>query len=271
VITSDIFDYEEVKGLRFPTSLFGQSKAYSHIYYVDGLLIDTGHQRKRKTIIQAVDLLAVDQIFITHHHEDHTGNLKVLKDKISCDAFASPACCELMKDPPKLSVAQKLYWGTRPAQDNLVPIEGQIKTKNFQFDIIPIPGHADDMVALYEPKKKWLFSADLFIHHKIGYYISTESMKQQISSIRRVLELDFDVMFCAHNPQLKNGKQKLQSKLDYFEEFFEKVSTLHQKGLSANQIFKEMNLKEIHTIKTLSNGYLSKMNMVRSVIRDITE
>lgn len=247
----------------------GQSKAYSIVYYVDGLLIDTGHHRKKNKIIEAVKDFDVNQIFITHHHEDHTGNSKELKALFGCDVYASQHCCELMKNPPALSFAQKLYWGPRPAQHDFKSVGKKLKTKQFEFELIPIPGHAPDMMALYEPERKWLFSADLFIHHRIGYFMTTESMKTQMDSLRKVLSYDFDVLFCAHNPQLQNGKQRLKDKLDYFEGFFDQVTTLHEKGMGEKEIFKTLQLSELKMIKLLSRGYLSKMNMVRSVIRDI--
>jgi hypothetical protein len=29
------------------------------------------------------------------------------------------------------------------------------------------------------------------------------------------MKLDFDILFCAHNPCLKNGKQKIKNKLQF--------------------------------------------------------
>ena len=124
------------------------------------------------------------------------------------------------------------------------------------------------MLALYEPNKRWLFSADLYINSRIGYYITTESIKEQIESINRILELDFDVMFCSHNPQLTNGKVKLKEKLDFLEDFVKDVMRLSDKGHQPKEIFKLLKLKELKTIKFLSSGELSKMNMVKSVLRD---
>ena len=262
------FTYDEVIGLRFPTSLLGQSRAFSHIYFIDGLLIDTGHPRKRKEIIRAVKNLPVKQLFITHHHEDHSGNIPELQQKFNCIVYSSALCAQYMKDPPPLTFAQKLYWGTRGPYHDLIPVEDTIKTENYEFQLISIPGHANDMLALYEPNKRWLFSADLYINSRIGYYITTESIKEQIESIKKVLELDFDVMFCSHNPQLENGKAKLKEKLDFLEGFVEDVMKLRNQGHQPKEIFKLLKLKELKTIKFLSSGELSKMNMVKSVLRD---
>ncbi|MGD1891098.1 MAG: hypothetical protein ACFB15_10960 [Cyclobacteriaceae bacterium] len=76
-------------------------------------------------------------------------------------------------------------------------------------------------------------------------------------------------MFCSHKPQLKNGKQQLAKKLKFLESFFNDVSVLYQQGYSANEIFKSLKLKENWVVRVLSGGKLSKLNMVKSVIRDL--
>ncbi len=274
MIISQSFKHEEVLGLKFGYKLIGQPKLFSHIYFVDGLLIDTGQSKIRNSIIAATKDLNVEQIFITHHHEDHTGNIAQLKALHNCDVFASERCCQMMKAPPKLSFIQKITWGDRPAQEDLMPINGSLETKRFRFDIIPIPGHAADMVALYEPNRRWLFSADLYLNSYIDYFLTDESIADQIASTKKILALDFKELFCSHKPQLKNGKQQLTKKLNFLESFYHEVSLLYDKGYSANEIFKSLKvgeLKENWFVRIMSNRLLSKMNMVKSVIRDLEQ
>lgn len=269
MIISESFRHEEVVGLKFGYQPIGEPKLFSHIYFVDGLLIDTGQSNARSTITSEVEKLAVDQIFITHHHEDHTGNIAAIKELHGCDGYASERCCQIMEDPPKLSFAQKITWGDRASHSDLIPKYETIKTNKFSFDIIPIPGHAPDMVALYEPNRQWLFSADLYINSYIDYMLTDESIADQIASTRKMLQLDFKEMFCSHKPQLKNGKQQLAKKLNFLESFYNDVSVLYQQGYSANEIFKNLKLKENWVVRILSGGKLSKLNMVKSVISDL--
>lgn len=266
---SETFKFEEVVGLRFGYKPFGGPKLITHIYYVDGLLIDTGQSKLRSEIIARTKGLDVSQIFVTHHHEDHTGNITSLQQIHHCKVYAPALCCQMMKNPPRLSWIQKLTWGDRPAHTELTPVIDKIETENYQFELIPIPGHAPDMVALYEPDRQWLFSADLFINSYIGYFLKDESILQQIESTKRILKLDFETMFCCHNPKLTNGKEELTKKLTFLESFYQDISELYHKGYSANEIFKGLGLKENRLVKIFSGGALSKLNMVKSVIRDL--
>ena len=269
MIVFNSFTYEEVTGLRFGYHPLGKPQLQVFIYYVDGLLIDTGQRKARTRILKETKDLKIEQIFVTHHHEDHSGNIRELRQLHNCEAYASEACCAIMKDPPKISLAQKLTWGNRPAFHELVPKDKTVKTDKYNFEIIPIPGHAADMVALYEPSKKWLFSADLYINSYIDYMLENESIADQIKSIKNVLRLDFNELFCSHKPRLANGKEHLTKKLNFLESFFHDVSQLYDKGYTAHEIFKKLGFAENRFVKFLSGGSLSKMNMVNSVIRDL--
>ncbi|MGR3809139.1 MBL fold metallo-hydrolase [Jiulongibacter sp. NS-SX5] len=263
------FQSDEVQAYRFGYQLIGKPRLFTHIYFIDGLLIDTGQHTMQKEILATTQNLDIKQIFITHHHEDHSGNIKALQKQHNCPVYASPACCMQMQNPPPLSFAQKITWGNRPPSFDLKPIEGVLNTTNYNFQLIPIPGHASDMFALYEPTKKWLFSADLFLGVRIQYFLYSESMLQQIESIKRVLELDFAQLFCSHNPQLTAGREKLEAKLAFLSDFYESVEHYHAKGFDTKEIFKAMKLKENRFFVLISGGDLSKMNMVRSAIRDL--
>ena len=262
------FQHDSIQAHRFGFSLLGKPKMFVHTYFIDGLLIDTGQSLMRKEVLECLNVLPIEQIYITHHHEDHTGNLNALQQKLNCPAYASTSCVELMKKPPNISFAQHISWGKRPPNFNLLPKNDFIATPNYRFQIIPIPGHAKDMVALYEANEGWLFSADLWVYDYIRYFMYSESMSEQMESLKRVLALDFDVLLCSHNPQFRRVKQRLQNKLDFFENFYTQVARLHHEGHSIRSIFKEMKLKRTWHIRILSGGTLSTKNMIKSVIRD---
>ena len=268
---TDSFQFDKVQGFKFGSWPFGRPRMFSHVYFVDGLLIDTGHSNMRKAVYDVVSSLPLEQIYITHHHEDHTGNLTFIQKQLACPAFSSARCAVLMKNPPPISFAQWLTWGKSTPNFKLKVEEENIRTSQYHFELIAIPGHAVDMVCLYEANEGWLFSADLFVSEYIRYFMRSESMKQQIESIQKVLKKDFDVMFCGHNPQFKNGKQKLRNKLEFLQDFYGNVVKRYENGFSVGAIARDMGLKKKWSIRLLSGGELSPLNMIRAVIRDETE
>lgn len=265
---TNLFHHPPIQGFQFGSSLYGKPKMYVYVYFVDGLLIDTGHSNARKMILSHLTKLPVEQIFITHHHEDHNGNLVALQNHFKVPTYASSLCTEIMKSPPAISFGQWLLWGNTSSNKTIQPVDNQITTNNYTFQLIPIPGHARDMVALYEPNEGWLFSADLYIYDYIKFCMDNESMAQQIASLKRVLALDFQYLFCAHNPKMKNPKIHLQRKLDFLENFQQSVLDWHQKGYPPEQIMTQMGLKKMYWMRFFSGGKLSTLNIVKSVIRD---
>jgi len=265
------FEHEIVKGVAFGSSPFGEPSLYVYIWFIDGLLIDTGHRHMRKEILATIGDWPIEQLYITHHHEDHSANIRVIKEQHACRVLTSTACADIMKHPPSISPAQHMSWGMYEPYTTFTIEEQRVATSNYVFDIHPIPGHATDMVCLHEPDQGWLFSADLYLNYYIKYFMRGESMKAQINSLKLVLQLDFDTMFCAHNPQLKEPKSLLSKKLQFLEDFYGNVNRRVTRGYGEKEIFADMGLKEAMKVKLMSLGKLSTMNMVRSVIRDVKD
>ena len=247
---------------------FGTPRMFVYCYFVDGLLIDTGHRNVAKLALPSLTQLPVEQQFITHHHEDHNGNLPALHRHFGVPVRTTAACAAILKKPPRVSLAQWLTWGQNRPFQQFELVEKELTTSNYTFQIIPTPGHAVDHVCLYEAKEGWLFSADLYVYHRIKFFMRNESMRQQIASIRKVLTLDFDRLFCSHNPQMEGGKVLLKKKLQFFEDFYGQVVHWHQQGNEPVAIMRRMNLKPQRRSRWLSQGELSTINMVQSVLRD---
>ena len=265
----DISSYNGIQRFRFGYHPFGVPKLHVNVFWVDGLLIDTGQRRMRTSVLKTLKGLEVNQIFVTHHHEDHTGNLNQLVGYFKCPVWGSKRCAELMEKPPPISLPQWVFWGPNTSFKPIKFGTDYLETEQYRFEWIPISGHAEDMVALYEPNQGWLFSGDLFVYHYISYFLKEESMWTQIQSIKKVLTLDVEWFFCSHHSEFKLKKEELIRKLQYFETFFSRVALLSQRGYPAGKILEQMELRERWPIRIISNGRLSTINMVRSVLRDL--
>ena len=262
--------FEDVVYWKMGYAPLGEPSMFVHMYLIDGLLIDTGLPHLEQQVVKSLKKEQVTKIIVTHHHEDHSGNITAIKQAKDIEAWGSPKCSEILKKPPRVSPAQWITWGQNKKAD-VLPLDNTlaIVTEHFSFQIIETPGHAVDHICLYEPNKGWLVSGDIYVHDYIKVFMREESIYQQVQSIDRLLTLDFDVMFCGHNPQFQKAKERLQAKKIFLQEFFEKVKIAFERGQNQTEIMKTMNIKEDRWIKTLSLGRLSRLNMVRSVIRDL--
>lgn len=261
-------DFDHVHWHKLGFNYFGKPSMYVNVYTVDGLLLDTGFSNMRKPFIKSIESLAVSRIILTHHHEDHSGNLEAIKTAKKVKAYGHPKTNELISKVFPISFARHLSWGKIQASSCLpLDLTKPIETDQYKFDVHHIPGHSEDQIALHEKSKGWLFSADLYLTTYPKIFMYNENIMEMIASLEKMIALDFDVLFCCHRPRLENGKSFLIQKKTYLEEFYEKVIHEYQKGNNAKQCMKNLGLKEMKLINLMSQKELGVENMVKSCIR----
>ena len=132
---------DAVQVFQFGNRVIGQPKMTTHIYFVDGLLIDTGQSRLKKKILDTTSSLDIKKIFITHHHEDHSGNISEIKKQQNCNVYTTSKCSALMQNPPKLSFVQKITWGNleKPWESKLIRRSPESNQKPRSNQSIPKP------------------------------------------------------------------------------------------------------------------------------------
>ncbi|MCC6583817.1 MAG: MBL fold metallo-hydrolase [Chitinophagales bacterium] len=264
------YEFDGVHYYRFSIYRLGSNVQTVYTFIVDDLLIDTAQRYNRENILKVAQQHAVKKIILTHHHEDHTGNVAFLMNELKIDAYAHPNAVKILGKGYRMSPLAKLMNGSvekatlKPIAENDI-----IETEHYSLQPIYTPGHCDDHYCYYEKNKGWLFSGDLYVADKIKYFANYESLLTQIESIKKLVALDFDVLFCSHNPKTHGGKQRLKNKLQFFEDFAGTVTSYYEQGHNARQIFALMGMKENYVNKYLTLGSFCAENMVHSVVRDL--
>ena len=264
-----VFKHENVE--YFKLSVYRLNRNFQTVYcfLLGDLLIDTAHSNSRPKIKEVFKDKLINQIAITHHHEDHTGNLAYLIHKKGARAYGHEQTVHLMKNGYRVSPLGLAISGrVRKAQLQVIKDGDVIENEQFSLRAIHTPGHTDDHMTYYEADKGYLFSGDLYVADRIKYFEKNESLKTQIESIKKLTALNFDVLFCSHNPKLKNGKERLERKLQLFEDLYGSVLKWHEKGQSTNEILKSLGRKENLFYKYMTAGHFTAENMVKSVLKD---
>lgn len=261
---------DQVNLYKVGVSYLGKPIKPVYFFEIDGLLIDTGPSLAKYAIASTVQQLDVSQILLTHTHEDHSGNAAMLKELLGVPVYGHILSMEIMAQGFDILPYQKAMFG--PAgRLTIRPTDRKIETDSYSFEVIHTPGHAPEHIALYERNKGWLFSGDLFVAEKIKYFRKHESMSDQIKSLKKLVRLDFDLLFCNHNPQLKDGKPKLIRKLHYFEELYGHIKEQHKKGLDTEEIMKALKIGKSLPIELMTYKDVSARYLVTSVTRELEE
>lgn len=257
-----------VTSYEFGKSPIGKPIMTTRIYLVDGVLFDTGLSHCRKEVLQIVERNRISSVYLTHHHEDHSGNAAAIKNRFSLPVSGHPITIEKMRKPLPIFPYQHFMWGASQALE-VDPLPEKIETERYTFMPIHTPGHSRDHTVYWEPHQGWLFSGDLYLADKIKYFRADESFHDQVVSLKSVLELDFDALFCAHHPKVRKGKQHLQKKLDFLLSIRAKVEQLLDQGKESQQIIREIGLEEPRLLRFLCGGNVRSDFIILSAIEAV--
>lgn len=256
-------ELEDLTQAEFSVSLGGQTMNVS-VFFIDGMLIDTGPKRQEKLLTALYENWDIDQVVLTHHHEDHTGLAHWLKHEKKVPIYIHPLGVEICKKKAKLPLYRQLFWGKREAF-LAEPIEKMFRSENYVWEVIHTPGHAEDHIALYNKEKGWMFGGDLYVHPQPKSSFKFESIPEMIQSLRKVLKYDFETFICSHKGVVFEGKKALRAKLDYLISLQQEILFLYNKGMNPRQIRKELFPKR-HMMHYLSFFENSPMHLIHSVV-----
>jgi len=259
-------DFGKVRGWEFGWSPVGRPMMTAICYRVGSVMIDTGPSHNRQEVLAMARSEGIRQILLTHYHEDHSGNAAAISSELDVKVYGHPLTREKLSSPYKIFPYQKLMWGPA-APVEVEVLKGDFRDNGLTFEPIHTPGHSKDHLSYFVASEGWLFSGDLYLSSRIKYFRADESIVDQIRSLKLVMGLDFDALFCAHHPRPSKGKTFIAAKLQYLEDLYGAVAKLSSKGLNASQIMRALELKEDRKIKWLCFGNVSMKNIVRSVIK----
>lgn len=243
----------------------GYTLSIVKVYFVGDTLVDTGPSPFGHRVVALAKEKKIRKALVTHHHEDHSGGAGLLARE-GMEILASSLTGSLIEKTFPLPFYRHLGWGKIIPCPKITPLGEEVALGPFDARVIPTPGHAIDQVAFYVPSQGWLFSGDAFIHPRIKYFMDSEDFHQTKLTLERLLTLDFDVLFCQHNPQLKRGKEALQKKLEWFLELEEKTLELRKNGLEVAEIAKKILPTSSTFFKWFTAGQVSSENIVRSIL-----
>lgn len=250
--TVHTFTIGEIEGIRRPISRFFPSM-HVYIYFVDGLLIDSGPRLNRTRVVKQLKKWDIEKVAITHHHPDHSGLVPWLRQRFDIPIY--------------LNAPTKTNFFSRSYRELTEHYPDTIHTNEFEVIPIDTPGHTEDHVSLYVPEEGLLFTGDLYVTSFPKVSLRSESIGQYISSLQKVLTLDFQTVFCAHQGMLRNGRELLEEKLNYLQWVQVQVIELYKAGYNERMITRKLFPKKAK-LERLTLGAFSSAHLVRSCLRE---
>jgi len=262
-------DFGKVTGMRVGYAPIGKPYMSVIFYYIDGLLIDTGAYNTRASLQRFVQTHQVNQVALTHYHEDHAGNAGFLEKSLSVPVYGHPETVAALRKNNILNPYEYYLFG-RLEKADITPLPALVETEKYKLQPIHTPGHSRDHVIYHEANEGWVFSGDLFLGSHIKFFRKDEDILQTIQSLQTTIALDFNVLFCGHNPKTNQPKTSLNAKLDQLLNLMGEVKKLMQAGVSDKQIIKQLTKgKEVYLSVAITLGDVSYRYMVLSAIKAV--
>jgi len=235
-----------------------------HASLVDGLLLDAGFPHAANHLLAALAGRRVEQVAVTHEHEDHIGGCGPLARHFGADVLCPALLVPVLREPSSVSRLpyRHLLWGI-PEPSPAKALGSEIRTSRFRFEVIPTPGHTRDHVCFFEPKRRWLFAGDLFLGPRILQARLVENTADLLESLRRVAALNPQVLVCAHKGVVRDPATSLAVKIRFVEELLEGAKRLSDSGLAPPAIARKLLGREDLFLVGFTFGDYSKDRLVR--------
>lgn len=260
----DVISSGDVTRLRCASRL---SRAFGYevsAYLVRGVLVDTAFPYAWPDLARWLDAArgagtGIDGVLVTHHHEDHAGNVAALAAR-GLPVGMAPATLDRLRQPGRVGRYRRHTWGPAP---RLTATPAPFAHE--ALELVPAPGHTADHHVVWDRERGTLFGGDLYIGVKVRIAHPGEDVRGQAAVLRRVAALEPARFFDAHRGPVERPAEQLRAKAQWIDDVVGAIERHAAAGMGVRAITAEV-LGRGDLTALVSAGDYAKRNLVESVL-----
>lgn len=196
----------------------------NHVLLLGGegaVLVDTGGDEDGAVLMEmmrneGVDAAALTLIVNTHAHWDHCGGNHMMKQISGASLAASTITAKwFARQERRLTWLDYFAVPFEFVPADIIWQDGdEVQLGEFTWQVIAIPGHAPDAIALYQPEHQLLISADALHLNDCGIINVVvhgwEALDAAATTIHRLQQLDIALALPGHGPLITDVPASLE-------------------------------------------------------------
>jgi len=233
---------DDITCIKTATEQDGQAIMFVYSFLIKDALFDTGAGNALEEFEEFVTKNKINHVYISHSHEDHVGCVHIFDGKAKI--YANEMTQKDLRKPQKIGEFFDFVWGQPKPVSDLTTLPDTFSIGNLTFEVIPLPGHAADMVGFYEPEKRWFFSFDAVpLPSKKRIAMPEENIPLMVATMEKIRDMDIEILFDSHRGPIDNPREHIQTRIDYINMIEREARVLHEAGKSIEEIQEDLGLE----------------------------
>lgn len=254
-----------VERITLGTRVLGVVPMTVHCYRIGATLVDAGPPNRVGQLVDLIDEAdpdGIDDVVLTHHHEDHVGAAARLAEN-GARVHAPEASIPLLDAPPGIEPYQRRVWGS-PEPVEAIPVGDRVETADVTLEVHPAAGHSPDHVLYLAPEQGWLFAGDAYLPPRETLR-ADEDLAGYLSSLERMRDLDATLLLPGHGSLVDEPTRAIGEVLEHFDALHAEAHALHEAGHAPAGVRRRL-LGLEGFIRYYTGGHYAKQNLVDELL-----
>ena len=232
---------DDITYIKTATERDGEAIMFVYAYLVRDTLFDAGCGNAIDEIREFAKKNEINHVYVSHSHEDHVGSLHAFDG--NAKIYANEMTRKELIAPQKIGEFFDYVWGQPKPVSEVTIMSDTFSVGDLSFEVVPLPGHAADMVGFYEPEKRWFFSSDAVpLPSKKRMSMPEENIPQMVATMEKIRDMDIEILFDSHRGPIDSPREHIQIRIDYINMIKKEALILHESGKSIDEIQESLGL-----------------------------